>query len=236
MQRYFVKGIKNNVFLFESSDIHHIKNVMRMHVSDVIECVFENELYRGEITSLDPLNVVVLKKLDSVKFNKPYVVMVIPLLNEVKMDYIFQKCTELGVDEFCIYDAVRSKVKLNSEKFSKKVVRWLKICKEASEQSHRVCIPVISGLYKVNDLKELSGLNLVCSTNVAKSFKNALKKDGNYDRINIVVGPEGGIDPKEEDLLVSFGYLRTSLGPTVLRCETAPICAISYINYEFMEL
>lgn len=236
MQRYFVNGIKDNVFLFESSDVHHIKNVMRMHVSDIIECVFENELYRGKITSLDPLNVIVLEKISSVKFNKPYVVMVIPLLNEVKMDYILQKCTELGVDEFCIYDAVRSKVKLDSEKFSKKLVRWLKICKEASEQSHRLDIPSISGLYKISDLEELSGLKLVCSTNSSKSFKNVLKKNLNYDTINIVVGPEGGIDPKEEDLLVSFGYLRTSLGPTVLRCETAPICAISYINYEFMEL
>ena len=79
------------------------------------------------------------------------------------------------------------------------------------------------------------GLKIVCSTKLAKSFKNTLKNDFNCGKINIVVGPEGGLDPKEEETLVSFNYLRTSLGPNILRAETAPLCVLSYINYEFME-
>ena len=62
-----------------------------------------------------------------------------------------------------------------------------------------------------------------------------MKKQNKCDKINIVVGPEGGLDPKEEETLVSFNYLRTSLGPNILRAETAPLCVLSYINYEFME-
>ena len=235
MQRYFVKNIENERVIFESSDIHHIKNVMRMNIDEIIECVYNGELYKAKIESLDPLNVKIIEKKESLKTNKPYTIMIIPLLIEQKMDYILQKSTELSVDEIHIYEAVRSKIKLDGEKYNKKVNRWSKICKEASEQSHRTNIPLIKGLYKLKDLENEEGLKIVCSTKLAKSFKNTLKNDFNCGKINIVVGPEGGLDPKEEEKLVSFGYLRTSLGPTILRAETAPLCVLSYINYEFME-
>ena len=142
---------------------------------------------------------------------------------------------EFGVDEFYIYDAVRSKIKIDQEKYEKKVNRWSKICKEASEQSHRIDIPKIEGIYKLKDLKDCPGCNIICSTKKTENFKNVLKKNINCDRINIVVGPEGGFDDKEEEILVSFNYFRASLGPNVLRVETAPLCALSFINYEFME-
>ena len=191
MQRYFVKNIENERVIFESSDIHHIKNVMRMNIDEIIECVYNGELYKAKIESLDPLNVKIIEKKESLKTNKPYTIMIIPLLIEQKMDYILQKSTELGVDEIHIYEAVRSKIKLDGEKYNKKVNRWSKICKEASEQSHRTNIPLIKGLYKLKDLENEEGLKIVCSTKLAKSFKNTLKNDFNCGKINIVVGPEG---------------------------------------------
>lgn len=235
MQRYFVKKLENKKVIFEETDIHHIKNVMRMKINDIVEVVYQNQLYKAKINLLEPLEVEIVEKEKNIQNNKPIITIIIPLLIETKMDYIFQKCTELGIDEFYIYEACRSKIRLDEEKYNKKVQRWSRICKEASEQSHRINIPTIKGLYKIKDLKNVEGLNLVCSTNIAKNFKNTLKNERNYDKINIVVGPEGGLDPKEEELLASFGYLRTSLGPTILRAETAPICVLSYLNYEFME-
>ena len=187
MQRYFVKNIENERVIFESSDIHHIKNVMRMNIDEIIECVYNGELYKAKIESLDPLNVKIIEKKESLKTNKPYTIMIIPLLIEQKMDYILQKSTELGVDEIHIYEAVRSKIKLDGEKYNKKVNRWSKICKEASEQSHRTNIPLIKGLYKLKDLENEEGLKIVCSTKLAKSFKNTLKNDFNCGKINIVV-------------------------------------------------
>lgn len=235
MQRYFIKNINNNLVQFEMSDIHHIKNVMRMNVGETVECVYEGKLYKAIIKSFDPFITEVVDEIKQNNINKPYITIIIPLLVEQKMDYILQKSTELGVDEIHIYDAVRSKIKLDKDKYDKKVNRWSKICKEASEQSHRTTIPLIKGLYKLRDLENEEGLNLVCSTNIAKNFKNTLKNNPLCDKINIVVGPEGGLDPKEEDTLVSFGYLKTSLGPNILRVETAPLCVLSFINYEYME-
>ncbi len=235
MQRYFVKNINNDNVYLDDGDIHHVKNVMRMNVDDIIECVYDKKLYRAKIKNIEPLEIKVIEKKEISYFLKPYIVMIIPLLVEQKMDFIFQKCTELGVDEFYIYDAVRSKIKIDQEKYEKKVNRWSKICKEASEQSHRIDIPKIEGMYKLKDLKDCPGCNIICSTKKTENFKNVLKKNINCDRINIVVGPEGGFDDKEEEILVSFNYFRASLGPNVLRVETAPLCALSFINYEFME-
>lgn len=234
MQRYFVKNVNNNI-IFDDGDIHHIKNVMRMKVNDLIEVVYDKKIYRAVIVNTSPLEVTVINSLDNDFYDKPHITIIIPLLVEQKMDFIFQKCTELGVDEFYIYDSMRSKIKLDSEKFVKKVNRWSKICKESSEQCHRVDIPKINGIYKLKDLKDCSGVNIICSTKKVQNFKNVLKNNLKCDKINIVVGPEGGFDDREEETLVSFNYLKASLGPNVLRCETAPLCVLSFINYEFME-
>jgi len=235
MQRYFIKNKINNIVELEQSDLHHIKKVMRMLIGDRIECVFENKLYLCEIKSLDPVNIEIVEELEIEESNKPTITICIPLLVEQKMDFILQKCTELGVNEIYLFDASRSKIKFDEEKLNKKIERWTRICKEASEQSHRIDIPKISGVYKIKDLLKYNGLKLVCSTSTCQSIKKVLKKAYNYDRIIIVVGPEGGISDKEENEFLSVGFERISLGPNILRAETAPICALSIINYEFME-
>lgn len=235
MQRYFIKNKINNQAELEQSDLYHIKKVMRMIVGDRIECVFENKLYLCEIKSFDPVDIQIIEEMESEEISRPNITICIPLLVEQKMDFILQKCTELGVNEIYLFDASRSKIKLDDEKLNKKMERWTRICKEASEQSHRIEIPKISGVYKIKDLFKYNGLKLLCSTTSTKSIKKVLKKVYNYDRIIIVVGPEGGISDKEENEFVSVGFERVSLGPNILRAETAPICALSIINYEFME-
>ena len=92
MQRYFVKNIENERVIFESSDIHHIKNVMRMNIDEIIECVYNGELYKAKIESLDPLNVKIIEKKESLKTNKPYTIMIINLLDHI---YIAQKIKSL---------------------------------------------------------------------------------------------------------------------------------------------
>jgi len=235
VQRYFIKNRINNIVELEQSDIHHIRKVMRMAIGDRIECVFENKLYLCEIKSFDPVNIQIIEQIEIEESDKPNITVCIPLLVEQKMDFILQKCTELGVKEIFLFDASRSKIKLDEQKLNKKIERWTRICKEASEQSHRIDIPIISGIYKIKELAEYKGLKLVCSTSYCQSIKKVLKKAYNYDRIIIVVGPEGGISDKEENEFLAVGFERVSLGPNILRAETAPICALSIINYEFME-
>ena len=236
MQRYFTNNKNNEYFKLDDGDQHHIKNVMRMSSNDLIEVVYKKEVYECIIEDISEFKIKVIKKFDSFIDNKPFVCIVVPLLKEQKLDYILMKATELGVDEIIFTNFSRSIVKLDDKKLDNKMSRWSRICKEASEQSKRNNIPNLLFIKDFKDLKNLSGLNIICSTQEKeKTIKNALKKANEYDRINIVIGPEGGISSLEEEYLEYNGYIKTTLGNRIMRVETVPLYLLSIINYEFME-
>lgn len=230
MQRYF---IKNKDMLLEESDIRHIKKVMRMNINDKIEVVYNNKLHICEITSLEPFNIRVIEELDEDKKTKIELTVAVALVKEQKMDLILQKLTELGVSRIIPVSMERSIVKLDKERFNKKKVRWESICKEASEQSKRTNIPIIEDIKSIKDLtKEDADLKLVASTKEKEKLLNYyLQSIEDCAKIIMVIGPEGGISDKEEDILVSNGYNRVSFGNLIFRVETATIYVASIINY-----
>ena len=230
MQRYF---IKNKDMLLEESDIRHIKKVMRMNINDKIEVVYNNKLHICEITSLEPFNIKVIEKLDEDKKTKIELTVAVALVKEQKMDLILQKLTELGVSRIIPVSMERSIVKLDKERFNKKKVRWESICKEASEQSKRTNIPIIEDIKSIKDLtKEDADLKLVASTKEKEKLLNYyLQSIEDCAKIIMVIGPEGGISDKEEDILVSNGYNRVSFGNLIFRVKTATIYVASIINY-----
>ena len=232
MQQYFSKSKKDNVLYLYEYDLNHIKNVMRMKENDKIEVVYNNELY---ICKLNNGYGTILEKVDS-KSYLSNVTLIIPLLTETKMDLILQKSTELGVKEIIPVIMERSKIKLDENKYDKKVLRWNKICKEASEQSKRLDIPKVSNILTLKDIVSLEGEKLICSTKKGSvSIKKFLTNHKNCDRIILVIGPEGGISDIEEDYLINNGYEAITLGNLILRVETVPIYLMSVINYENME-
>ena len=230
MQRYF---IKNKDMLLEESDIRQIKKVMRMNINDKIEVVYNNKLHICEITSLEPFNIKVIEKLDEDKKTKIELTVAVALVKEQKMDLILQKLTELGVSRIIPVSMERSIVKLDKERFNKKKVRWESICKEASEQSKRTNIPIIEDVKSIKDLtKEDADLKLVASTKEKEKLLNYyLQSIEDCAKIIMVIGPEGGVSDKEEDILVSNGYNRVSFGNLIFRVETATIYVASIINY-----
>lgn len=232
MQRYFAINDKLEISL---KDKHHITNVMRMKKDALIEIVYDKKVYLSKIKNISK-NEVDYEILEEKNINNELSVKVtiaVPLVNEKKLDFIFQKCTELGIYEFIIYDSERSKVKVN-DKIDKKIERWNLICKEAAEQSFRNYCPKVYKIKKVENLVDSKyDLSLVASTkNIKKSIKNVLQNSTNYDTIIIVVGPEGGLTLKEEDFLLDNGYTAVTFGSTILRCETAPMFVMSAIKYE----
>lgn len=235
MQRYFAENKIDNKFILSDSDIHHIKNVMRMDENGEIEVVYDTIPYLCSIHNIkNNMEVILKKELKKLVDTIPQVNLIIPLLKEQKMDLILQKATELGVYEITPIYTENSIIKIDSQKEEKKLIRWLKICKEASEQSFRDTIPIINKIQNIDDLK-VNDLNLICSTREKSNYiKNVLKKDSNCDKINVVIGPEGGLSPKEEDKFIKMGYLPITLGNRIMRVETVPLFILSIINYEFM--
>ena len=235
MQRYFCNLCNNNEYLLSKDDEYHIKKVMRMKIGDIIEIVDKKLVNLCEIVSLDPVKAIVIKKTNENNENDKKIILVQSLVNENKMDYVLQKGTELGVNEFYVFKAKNSVVKEN-DKSNKKISRWQKIVKEASEQSKRNIIPKVNNIINLNELCEIKAdVKLLLSVNeVTKNIKKVLKDFKKYDTLIIVIGPEGGFSSIEEETLMQNGFISTSLGRRVLRTETAGMVAIAMINYEWM--
>ncbi len=233
MQQYFAK---NKNLDLEDSDYHHIKNVMRMKTGDVIKVVYDGVIYDCKLTNIDDkseFEIISKKKEENVGLK---VDVAFSLIKEQKLNYLLQKATELGVNKLIPLNTRRSVVKIDGKKENSKVLRWNKICKEASEQAFRSFVPEVSSVLSLKDL--INGdydLKLLCSLNKnTKNIKKVLQKNDKCVKILLVVGPEGGFDPKEEEYLLENGFTSVSLGNTVLRAETAPVVALSMIEYEFM--
>lgn len=232
MQQYFAK---NKALELEDSDYHHIKNVMRMKKGDLIKVVYDNICYDCKLTNVnDKSSFEVISK--SISNEKTYnVTVAFSLIKEQKLNYLLQKTTEVGVDLLIPLNTNRSVVKIDKKKEISKIDRWNKILKEASEQSFRNDVPKLYNILELRELVDLDfDLKLLCSLNKnTKNIKKVLEKNNKCDKILIVVGPEGGFTPFEEEYLLKNGFISVSLGKNVLRAETAPVVALSIISYEF---
>ena len=237
MQRYFAKEKIEDKFSLNSDDLYHIKTVMRMKTGDKVEVVYDDSVYLCEIELIkDNVIINLLEKLETETNLEPKIRLILPFLKEQKMDLILQKGTELGIDEFIFIETERTIVKVEDKKEQSKLDRWSRICKEASEQSMRLDIPNVKIERNKEALESLDGLKLLCSTQEKdKTIKNLLKNTRNYDKINIMIGPEGGFSLKEEIYFEKKGFTKVSLGSQIMRVETVPIFLASIIRYEYME-
>lgn len=234
MQRYFAVDKKNDLFILDSGDLHHISNVMRMKNGDFIEVVFDKVLYKCKVLFDNNISIVydsILPGNDDIMD----IVLVIPVLKEQKMDLILQKATELGATRIIPIITERCVVKLN-DKESKKLDRWSRIVKEASEQCKRISVPIIDNVHTISDLNFSDGVKLVCSTREnEKNIKNVMHNLNGCAKMYIVVGPEGGLSIDEENKLNSLGFVSVTLGKRIMRVETVPMYILSVLNYELME-
>lgn len=151
------------------------------------------------------------------------ITVVLALIKNDKFDFAVQKLTELGVKRIVPYLAKRSVVKPG--KGNNKQERLTKIAREASEQSHRNCIPEICDYCTLKDLsKYKSDINII-----AYEKDDKLISDLKGKSFTIVIGPEGGFEPGEYQDILSLGFESFSLGKRILRAETAAIYLSSVI-------
>ena len=235
MQRYF-KDTNLDLFELSVDDSYHITKVMRNKIGDKIEVVIDKKLYICEIVELKDL--VKVQRIEEVICDSElpcFVTIAQSLVKEQKMDLILQKSCELGVSEIIPINATRSIVKLD-KKETKKIDRWNKILKEASEQSKRIIIPKVKEIMDIKDLVNLDyDIKILCTVNeLSMSLKKVLDKDLTNLKILFVIGPEGGFTDNEEKILIDNGFISTSFGKRVLRTETASLYALSIINYILM--
>jgi 16S rRNA (uracil1498-N3)-methyltransferase len=148
-----------------------------------------------------------------------------------KMDLIVQKSTELGVSRIIPLITERSQIRHTG-----KAARWRKIAASASQQSGRDKVPEIEEPATLEDyLKDvkLSATCIILSEEYkTRNLKQVLTSTHDANRISLLVGPEGGFSKEEVSAAVDKDFAEVSLGPRILRTETASIAAISIIQYE----
>lgn len=240
MQKYFINEVieLDNSFIIEESDHHHIEKVMRNRNGDQIICVDLNHIqYLSIIEDVTKGIIKPIEKLDIDNELDVEVTLAYALPKGDKFELVLQKATELGVHNIIPLSTKRCVVKLTKDKFLKKLPRYQKILKEASEQSGRNRIPNIEEVKTIKELKYyLKDYNLVAYEETAKQHEHGqlhhtllqLKKG---DSILIVVGCEGGFDESEILELNEMGVNCCSLGNRILRSETAPLYLLSVIGY-----
>ncbi|MBO3443175.1 16S rRNA (uracil(1498)-N(3))-methyltransferase [Clostridium sp. CCUG 7971] len=246
MDRFFVEkkniSIENNTCIIEGEDVKHISKVLRCKIGEELEiCDNDNKEYICEITNIDKDNVTldILKHIDIKRESDLKVKLYQGLPKGPKMEMILQKLTEIGVDEIILVQTKRSVVNVSDKKEDKKIERWERIIYEAAKQSKRGKIPKLRGILSfkeaLEDMKE-NDLNIAPYENErTKSIKKALK-GVDINNIGIFVGPEGGFEDSEIASIEEIKGQVVSLGPRILRTETASVVASSIVLYELSDI
>lgn len=240
MQRYFTKDVieYGEAFELPQADVHHVRNVMRFKPGDTVHIVDASR--RTHLCKL--LTVEETVRLASVELIEESpelpvdVTVLCPLLKGEKFEWMLQKATELGAHAFQVYAADRGIVKLDDRKRQKRLERFEKIIKEASEQSRRQIIPEIGFEAGVDqlDFAQFDHVFFAFEGNAggsAASLGGAASKTAAGDHICIIFGPEGGFSEREIERLSHYNSVH--LGPRILRAETAPLYALSAISTIF---
>jgi 16S rRNA (uracil1498-N3)-methyltransferase len=246
MHKFFVPkhNIVDDIAIIHGEDVKHIYKVLRLKLKDKVSinnC--EGKEYVGEITLIDKSTVTVnLLEENSINNESPIEVYLFQgLPKSTKMDLIVQKNTELGIKAITPIITNRVEVKTELKEF-KKVDRWNRIALEACKQSKRSLVPEINIPIEFEKLiEELKNMDLVVvpyeneeGFGIKKLVENIKKETIN--KVAIIIGPEGGFEESEILKLKEIGANIVTLGPRILRTETAGFACLSLIMYELGDL
>lgn len=248
MYKFFVEDeqINDEIIKIIGQDVNHIKNVLRLEVGKNI-CICNKKTSNNficEILEFNSSEVVckVLERLLETTEAKTHIHIFQGLPKADKMEYIIEKCTEIGVKEITPVIMKRTIVKLEEKDKIKKLERWNKIAEVASKQSKRDKILKVNNIINFKQIFEnLSDYDILLvayeneNKNTLKNVLNTLKNNKANLKIAVLIGPEGGIDETEISSLELEGFKTVTLGKRILRTETAPLVIASNILYELEE-
>lgn len=245
MRRFFVTSemILGQKVRIVGELVHYLGHVLRLQPGVQVELLvgegqihlvelqeFDSEFILGQVLSVEALSCE----------TRAEVTLFQGMPKGDKLEWIIQKCTELGVSRIVPVFTDRSVVKLDDGKSQKKVQRWQKIADQASQQAQRVTLPeIVAPMGWKQALSEMgaSGLTLVMwESEETQGLKEVLSEMKNLEKVNLVIGPEGGLTVKEIEDLKEQGAYSVTLGKRILRTETAGMAALAMLLYHTGDL
>lgn len=242
MNQFFVESsqISDNHITILSTDVNHIKNVLRMEIGQTI--AVSNGIDREYICEIvqiekDSVNLLIITETRGVRELPSQIYLFQGLPKNDKMELIIQKAVELGVYEIIPVAAKRAVVKLDAKKEQAKRKRWQGISEGAAKQSKRIVIPQIK---QVMTFKEALGYSEQLNVKLLPyenkegmmSTKKAIENIKAGESIGVFIGPEGGFEETEIEMASTMGWVPISLGSRILRTETAGLTALSILMYQ----
>ncbi|MFH0726991.1 MAG: 16S rRNA (uracil(1498)-N(3))-methyltransferase [Pseudomonadota bacterium] len=241
MRRFFIEpsAAAGDTAVLSGTDSKHISSVLRLKSGTGI-VLFDGTgaEYEAEIVSVssDRVSVSGLKRIVSNSESPVSITVAQGFLKEKKMDDLIRALTELGINRWMPFFAERSVPHPSGLRLSTRTDRWRTIAREALKQCRRSRLPEILAAGSLNDVIALSAeseLKIAFWEKAVESIPAALnaKTGEDHRRIFILLGPEGGLTDTEIQSVTTAGFKAVTLGPRILRAETATVVACSLMQY-----
>ena len=232
MQKLFIDYIPNDNIILDGESARHIAKSLRMRVGDMLMiCDNESNEYGCQINEITKDNVSLKICYKQANHTEPSCKVSIyqGVPKSSKMEDIIQKCTELGVNKITPILTKRCVSRPDDKSSAKKNARYQKIALEAAQQSGRGIVPKIDNMTSIKDAikNDDSEVKIIFYEGGGEPLKNIINE--NTKSVSIYIGPEGGFEKEEVELILENGGKVATLGPRILRTQTAPVAALSVI-------
>ena len=240
MRRLFYKGLLADTIEITGSDAHHLMHVMRAKAGQEVTVVDdEGSVARMEMTAFreDAVTLTLKERLAADTESPLKLVLAQCLLKADKMDYVVQKAVELGVTEIIPVKSHNCVVRYDAKKAAARQQRWQKIAEEAAKQCGRTALTSVTPITDLSDLlKDNSRAEdteiIFCYENEDENTVKSCLRAAQGKRLILLVGPEGGFTLGEAQTVQEAGGRAVTLGPRILRAETAAVAAVTVAQYE----
>jgi len=245
MHRIFFRNriLGDRLVVEDAAEIKHLVKVLRAEPGYLFEaCDSDGKVFVVEIVSVGNNAICgkIISSIDQAVFKKAVIDLFQAIPKKNNMDLIVQKNTELGINSIKPYVSTRTIVKTDEKKSARKTERWRRIAKEAAKQSKRVKIPEVAKPLSFKEmlleLKEYDQVVLLYENEEGNGLECLDSSEKNFQKIALVVGPEGGFSPCEVEEIEDMGSIPISLGPRILRTETAGFAALSIMQFLFGDM
>jgi 16S rRNA (uracil1498-N3)-methyltransferase len=225
-RRWIADEFSNNQAALTGQHADHLVRVLRARVGQEFDVSAGNVVRRGRIVSITPDRVEFELGEEVEAATSPNVGLLLAIFKFDRMEWAIEKCTELGVSRIVPVIARRSDAHLVAAA-SKRTERWGRLAHQASEQSRRQSPPQIDSPTKLTDAVALPGSpRIVLAETESQNYLREVIQPSDAQML-LAVGPEGGWVEEELKLFRESGWTAASLGPTILRAETAAIAAVA---------
>ena len=238
MTRFFVdpSEMQDSFLVLTGENAVHAKVLRLKNGEEVLVCDGQGSECICTVSDVSPgqISLVVNSRQDATSEATVKVSVYMAFPKADKLEHVIQKATELGAYEIVAFPSARCVSKPDEKSLSKKLERWQKIAASAAEQSGRGRIPQVRTLQSyAQALQEAAKADkaiLFYENERATTLRMAME-EGAFQTISLLTGPEGGLEALEVEKAKDAGLQICTLGKRILRCETAPLCALSAVMY-----